>query len=234
MTDTTSAAYPANYFSTPNRTNGETVWAADVNELQWEMAATQNVLGTNPNWETQIPGATRVDYSNVSERISDAMTGRGHPYLAAKIGPFKVSRSSSGWGMVADPTHPVSNSPTPGILSTPPSDYPQFWNTKGQLVLHISGVWVIEVAANWEYASSGIVSTALNLGGVQWRRDVYDYSQWTDSHGSSGYGQTAYTFCHLTARCGAGTVVTTSSGNYTNINPITVSQSDLVAYWLRP
>jgi len=224
-----AAAYPQALFSWTNRVNGQTVYAADPNELAAEVDAIESTLGTNAENEPAPLTNAVSKYATVSARISAAGLQTGHPYVTMVSKNFKVSHS------LTPPFNPGATSKPTGA---PGTVYPAYYGTGGNLTIQDAGLWHIEVNQIWLNAPSGWVMTDLYVGSGVVSRDVFSYDQFPKS-GSNAYGEkfvnlSGHTHNSYMGVIGKGTVVRVASQNCTPTSPLTVSFSNLTAYFLRP
>jgi hypothetical protein len=219
-----SAAYPASLLNWTQRLNSQTVQAADPNTLAAEIDAVEQFVGTNPHIESSaLTGATKT-FTNLSARVSATMLQSGHPYIELGQSAEKVYHSTNG-------THVQKN--TYNVTSSWPN-----YISAGNIVIKDAGIWIVNANQVWDSAAAGWVMHILYAGSAQLRRSIFSYDQFPKG-GSNSYGerfinQYGMTETTYVGRLSAGTVISVSSGNYTNRNPLLIESMSLSAYFLRP
>lgn len=225
-----AAAYPQALFSWTNRVNGQTVYAADPNELAAEIDATEAILGTNPQNEQNPFTNSIAKYATVSARLSAANGQTTHPYVTMVSKNFKVAHHA--FPGVWNPGSTSKPTGAPGTV------YPAYYGTGGNLTIQDAGLWLIEFNQIWLNASSGWVMTDLYVGSGIVSRNVFSYDQFPKS-GSNAYGEKfegldGHTHNSFLGTIGKGTVVRVMSQNATPTSPLTVAFANMNAYFLRP
>lgn len=225
----TVATYPKALLNWTARVDSQTAWAADPNTLAAEIDAIEAAIGTMPmNEPTPLTNAVSV-FSTMSQRLTAANLQSGHPFIELTNSGFSVPHSAT---LVPNPSFPSRPSGPPGTV------YPAYFGTSGNMTVKDTGLWLVNANQVWDYAQTGWVQHVLLIGGARVRRDVFDYSMFPQS-GSNAYGerfinQYGMTETTFLGRVNAGTLISVSSGNYTNRSPLTVESTSLSAYFLRP
>lgn len=225
------ASYPTSVVNWTQRINGETVWAADPNSLAAEITALETYIGPNPQIEsTAVNGATKT-FSSMSARLSAASQQTGHPFIEVSSNQsagFKVPHSGFG----------ANDNTIKNYYSQVSGQWPGYVNANGFVTIKNAGIWLINVDQTWGYASSGWVQHILYNGGNQLRRSVFNYSGFpgsgSDAYGERFIGESGHTSSTFLGFLPASTVVSVSSGNYTNVNPLQVNSMSLSLYYMRP
>lgn len=222
-----AASYPGATLSWTSRINSQTIYAADPNTLAAEIDAIETYVGTNPHHEPHaLTGGTKT-FSNMSARLSSAMLQDQHPY-------YEIYRSTNqNISHSTASTHVQQN-----YFTTEKSSWSGYGISGGTVKIKDAGVWLIHATQKWNYTSSGWVQMQLLSGGSILDRDIFNYSLFPRS-GSNSYGERflnddAYTHTSFLGRLGAGSVISVSSGNYTNSNPLAIQWMSMSMYFVRP
>lgn len=221
------AAYPASLLSWTQRVNSQTVFAADPNTLAAEIDAVEQYVGTNPqNESSALTGATST-FASLSQRVSAAMLQTGHPYV-------EISNSTNFqiW-------HSTTTGHTGNVgFHTTNSNWPGYIGSSGNVTVQDSGIWLVNVHLQWQYAASGWVEHVLYKGSTELRRAFFSYDMFPAS-GSNTYGErylngNGATETSFLGRLSAGTVVSVAAGNFTNVNPLSITEGSMSLYFVRP
>lgn len=222
-----SAAYPASLLNWTNRINSQTIFAADPNTLAAEIDAIEQFVGVNPHIESSALLVTNRTFTSLSARVSDAMLQKGHPFIQiVRTNPWNVPHSTSTTHVLQNPYNINSSIVGNYIISG------------GTITIQNTGLWLVNAEQVWSYAQSGWVMMELRSGSTTLRRNVFSYSQFPQSgsntFGERFLGQSGHTETTYLGRLNAGTVISVSSGNFTNVNPLAVNSMSLSMYYLRP
>lgn len=89
--------YPSGIFTWTDKVDLQDAdLAENINSVASDLISVENTLGTNPEIESQMPVGNPKTYSNVSNRISDAMNNNNLPVCTIAVAQFYVNNSSSG------------------------------------------------------------------------------------------------------------------------------------------
>jgi hypothetical protein len=128
--------------------NSSVNFAVDVNTLAAEIESVENVIGTNPATENNVPTGLPVKYSNVSQRISDANNNNLLPYSFLSTSSFQVPNNTS------------------GSLAQFKSTLDLYSCYNGtDITIPVNGWWAVSSVSNWTWWNDGYSHHMLTLNG---------------------------------------------------------------------
>lgn len=154
------SVYPSGIFPWTDRVDNVNIdFANDINSTVAEVEAIENILGPNPQTEPGLGGQVPISYSNVSSRISAAMTGESLPYVTLTANSVPVTYNSAG---VLCP------------FKTNLDPYSCYNGT--DVTIPTNGWWSISSVATWSWYNTGYLhhSCCLNGAGNVLHDHVFD------------------------------------------------------------
>lgn len=141
--------YPNGIFPWTDRVDKQSVdFANDINSVVAEIESVESTIGTAPQTEPGVPTGLPVSYSNVSSRITDAMTNAQLPYCYLLNVLITIPNTSSGVQI-----------PFKSILD------PYKCYNGNDITIPANGWWFVSVETTADWRSNGYEYQTLTLNG---------------------------------------------------------------------
>lgn len=163
--------FPSGTFTWTDRVDNVNVdFANDINSVASEIISTETTLGVNPQVEKSPPNKnqSKITYSSVDARISDAMGGVQLPICVLRTtNPFSVPNSSS------------------GLLTNFTFSYDPYGFYNGtDITINTTGWYFITSHNQWNWWDNGYSHNFISLSGNLVDQDVIDWNtSWNTGSG---------------------------------------------------
>lgn len=129
--------------------NSDIDFANNVNTLAAEVESIETSVGTNPEIEPSPPTGLPVNYTSLSARVSDAMSGAKLPYCTLLATNVQVNNISSGIRVLFNPSLDPFNCYNGNDITIP-----------------VNGWWIISTIVQWSWWNNGYSHVFLTLNGA--------------------------------------------------------------------